>query len=358
MESDVLDAPLVRIRVDRDQLRGVLRLEHEPAALRQKQPHRMPLTRASHAGKFLGLKHDHLRRRRSRRMAHDPRESGHLPQKNPEVVAICAFRAAAETLGEKHYAEQHVKILFGLATKAGLSLNQGEYKFSYDKASRVTSYQITLPVKGSYQAIWQFALTALRELPFAALDDIGFRRENIGDTQLEARPEGRRRAGAAMTPRHMLMAAALAAAAGLPKRWSAAHWGLQPAMSLNAQIIAVQQLQAGDSVGYGSSFVADGPMRIGVVACGYADGYPRICPTGTPVLVDGVRGRTVGRVSMDMLTVDLSPFPDAGVGSTVTLWGQAANGGVLSIDEVAQAAGTVGYELMCALAQRVPVAVD
>jgi alanine racemase len=141
-----------------------------------------------------------------------------------------------------------------------------------------------------------------------------------------------------------------------PER-SAAQWGLQPAMSLNAQIIAVQQLQAGDSVGYGSSFVAEQAQRIGVVACGYADGYPRICPTGTPVLVDGARGRTVGRVSMDMLTVDLRPFPDAGVGSTVTLWGQAANGAVLGIDEVAQAAGTVGYELMCALAQRVPVMV-
>jgi alanine racemase len=139
---------------------------------------------------------------------------------------------------------------------------------------------------------------------------------------------------------------------------SASHWGLQPAMSLNAQIIAVQPLQAGDSVGYGSSFVADRPMRIGVVACGYADGYPRICPTGTPVLIDGVRGRTVGRVSMDMITVDLSDLPQAGVGSSVTLWGQAATGAVLGIDEVAQAAGTVGYELMCALAQRVTVVVQ
>ena len=138
---------------------------------------------------------------------------------------------------------------------------------------------------------------------------------------------------------------------------SAAHWGLQPAMSLHAQIIAVQHLKAGESVGYGSSFVADRPMRMGVVACGYADGYPRSCHTGTPVLVDGARGRTVGRVSMDMLTVDLSSFPDADVGSTVTLWGQSTQGAVLSIDEVAQAAGTVGYELMCALAARVPVVV-
>ena len=100
-------------------------------------------------------------------------------------------------------------------------------------------------------------------------------------------------------------------------------------------------------------------MRIGVVACGYADGYPRVCPAGTPVLVDGVRTRTVGRVSMDMITVDLEPVIAAGapaaVGSEVTLWGRASGGAVLAIDEVAQAAGTVGYELMCALAQRVPV---
>ncbi len=136
---------------------------------------------------------------------------------------------------------------------------------------------------------------------------------------------------------------------------SAAHWGLQPTMSLNAKIIALQHLVAGDSVGYGSSFTADKPMRIGIVACGYADGYPRICPTGTPVLVDGVRGRTLGRVSMDMLCVDLTDLPQAHESSEVTLWGQAANGAVLSIDEVAQCAQTVGYELMCGLAPRVPV---
>ena len=139
---------------------------------------------------------------------------------------------------------------------------------------------------------------------------------------------------------------------------SAADWQLQPAMTLAAGIIAVQHLQPGDSVGYGSSFIAERPMRIGIVACGYADGYPRICPTGTPVLVDGVRTRTLGRVSMDMLAVDLSELPQAGFGSTATLWGRAGNGAWLSIDEVAAQAGTVGYELMCALAPRVPVQAD
>ena len=139
----------------------------------------------------------------------------------------------------------------------------------------------------------------------------------------------------------------------------AGRWDLRPAMSLRARVIATQSIAPGATVGYGSTFVADRPMRIAVVACGYADGYPRHAPTGTPVLVEGQRSRLVGRVSMDMLTIDLSDLPAAGMGSEVTLWGQAAAGAVLPIDEVAAAAGTVGYELMCALARRVPVqAVD
>ena len=133
----------------------------------------------------------------------------------------------------------------------------------------------------------------------------------------------------------------------------ATHWGLQAAMSLRSRLIATQSLQAGDTVGYGSTFTANVPMQVGVVACGYADGYPRHCATGTPVLVNGVRTRTLGRVSMDMLVVDLTPCPQAGLGSEVTLWGQASTGQVLPIDEVAQAAGTVGYELMCAVSPRV-----
>lgn len=141
-----------------------------------------------------------------------------------------------------------------------------------------------------------------------------------------------------------------------------AHWDLQPTMTLQAKIIATQDLQKGDSVGYGSAYVAERDMRIGIVACGYADGYPRIAAgtnaQGTPVLIDGQRSRTVGRVSMDMITVDLADMPQAGIGAEVTLWGKAANGAVLSIDEVAIQAQTVGYELMCALAARVPVVVD
>ena len=134
-----------------------------------------------------------------------------------------------------------------------------------------------------------------------------------------------------------------------------AQWDLQPTLTLRSRLIGTQALQVGDTVGYGSSFTAEGSLRIGIVACGYADGYPRHCATGTPVLVDGVRTRTLGRVSMDMLAVDLTPVPGAGIGSEVTLWGRGPRGSMLPIDEVAQAAGTIGYELMCALAARVPV---
>lgn len=131
---------------------------------------------------------------------------------------------------------------------------------------------------------------------------------------------------------------------------SAVQIGLKPAMTLRSNIIAIQNLRPGDSVGYGATFRAERPMRIGIVACGYADGYPRHAPSGTPVLVEGVRTRTVGRVSMDMLAADITDIPKADLMSPVTLWGEG-----LSVDEVAAAAETVGYELLCALAPRVPI---
>ena len=137
---------------------------------------------------------------------------------------------------------------------------------------------------------------------------------------------------------------------------TAESFGLQPVMTLTSEIITVQHLKRGDRVGYGGLFTAKDDMRIGVIACGYADGYPRHAPggteCGTPVLVDGKRTRTVGRVSMDMMCADLTALPESGVGSRVTLWGEG-----LSADEVAGVAGTVSYELLCALTPRVAVQV-
>jgi alanine racemase len=133
---------------------------------------------------------------------------------------------------------------------------------------------------------------------------------------------------------------------------SAETLGLVPVMTLRSELIAVQELAAGDAVGYGASYVAPGTVRIGVVACGYADGYPRHAPNGTPVLVCGRKVPVAGRVSMDMITVDLTEVPEACVGSPVVLWGEG-----LPVDDVAGAASTVGYELLCAVAPRVPFAV-
>ena len=131
---------------------------------------------------------------------------------------------------------------------------------------------------------------------------------------------------------------------------SAEAMGVRPAMTLSSRLIAIQDLAPGEAVGYGQTFRSRDRMRVGVVACGYADGYPRHAPSGTPVMVDGVITATVGRVSMDMIAVDLTRIPQARIGSPVVLWGEG-----VPIDDVANAAGTVGYELMCALAARVPV---
>jgi alanine racemase len=117
---------------------------------------------------------------------------------------------------------------------------------------------------------------------------------------------------------------------------------LRPVMQLTSAVISVRTLAAGDAVGYGGIFVAERPARVGVVACGYADGYPRVAPTGTPVAVDGKLTRLIGRVSMDMLMVDLTDMPDADLGSRVELWGDQ-----VAVSAVAAHAGTLAYELLC-----------
>ncbi len=118
--------------------------------------------------------------------------------------------------------------------------------------------------------------------------------------------------------------------------------GLQPVMTLGSAIMAVRTLAPGEAVGYGARFVTSRPTRVGVVAMGYADGYPRTVPDGTPVAVDGRITRLIGRVSMDMLTVDLTDLPEAGVGTPVELWGRT-----IPVNAIAHGAGTIAYELLC-----------
>ena len=129
--------------------------------------------------------------------------------------------------------------------------------------------------------------------------------------------------------------------------------GIIPAQTFRARIIAVQQVMPGEAVGYGSRWTAQRPSRIGIVACGYADGYPRSMPSGSPVWVEGRRVPTAGTVSMDMMAIDITDAPEAGEGSWVELWGRN-----LPVNEVAACAGTIGYELICSLLPRVPVRVE
>jgi len=139
---------------------------------------------------------------------------------------------------------------------------------------------------------------------------------------------------------------------------AAATYGLMPAMQFTSEIIGVQEVKAGETVGYGNRFTATRSTRIGIVACGYADGYPRHAglvsgqSSGAPIAVAGQLTNTLGRVSMDMLFCDLTDIPNANIGSPVELWGKQ-----VPVDAVAAASDTVGYELLCAVAPRVPMKV-
>ena len=184
-------------------------------------------------------------------------------------------------------------------------------------------------------------LNAVQLAVFGGLDDLSFARRSLANSAaILTRPEAHRDW---LRPGIMLYGAS--PFADRP----AAQLGLKPAMTLSGSLIAVREVPAGESVGYGASWVAERPTRIGTISCGYADGYPRCAPAGTPVLVGGRRVPLVGRVSMDMLTVDLSAVPEAQVGTPVELWGAQ-----LPVDEVAAACGTIGYELLSKVTARVP----
>lgn len=131
-------------------------------------------------------------------------------------------------------------------------------------------------------------------------------------------------------------------------RRSAQSLGLKPVMTLKSQIIAIQHVEKGAQVGYGGNFTAPESMPIGIVACGYADGYPRIAQNA-PVLVNGVKTKTIGKVAMDMLCVDLRPIQNATIGAEVELFGEN-----ISADCLAESAQTIAYEIFCAIAARVP----
>lgn len=130
---------------------------------------------------------------------------------------------------------------------------------------------------------------------------------------------------------------------------SSEELGIEPVMTLETEIIAIQNLQVGEASGYGSKFIAERPTRLAVIACGYADGYPRRPNPDREVLLHGKKAPVVGNVSMDMMTVDVTDVPEANLGSKVTLWGKG-----LPVNDVAKGFGTIGYELLCDVNRRVP----
>jgi alanine racemase len=127
-----------------------------------------------------------------------------------------------------------------------------------------------------------------------------------------------------------------------------ADFGLRPVMKLSTRLIAINRIAKGERVGYSATWECPEDMDVGVAAIGYGDGYPRSAPSGTPVLVNGVRTQLIGRVSMDLMTIDLRALPNAKVGDDVTLWGPD-----LPVEEIARAAGTISYELTCSITRRV-----
>jgi alanine racemase len=129
---------------------------------------------------------------------------------------------------------------------------------------------------------------------------------------------------------------------------SGADFGFRPAMTLSTRLVAINQLSKGERVGYNGTYECPEDMAIGVAAIGYGDGYPRSAAVGTPVLVNGRRAPLVGRVSMDLITIDLRGIPDARTGDRVTLWGEG-----LPVETVAAAAGTLSYDLTCGMTRRV-----
>lgn len=232
-----------------------------------------------------------------------------------------------------------------------LKLDSGMHRLGFDLASLRAAHA---RLHGTAQVaelnlFSHFACADLPEHPlnrqqlaaFAALDDLPFAQRSLANSAAIFTCAAAHRDW--LRPGIMLYGASPFA------ERPAASLGLQPVMRLQGALIGVREVAAGESVGYGAGWVAAQPTRIGTLSCGYADGYPRSAPPGTPVLVAGRRVPLVGRVSMDMLTVDLSAVPEAQVGTPVELWGAA-----LPVDEVASACGTIGYELLSKLAARVP----
>ena len=239
----------------------------------------------------------------------------------------------------------YLKLNTGM-NRLGVPLDQARHAYerlqSLPQVAEVTVMTHFADADNARGSAWQ-----LERLQAAWPEAFGLRTSFANSAALLTGPADRRCLGDVVRPGIMLYGASPWGAS--VKEKTASALGLQPVMTLRSELIAIQDVRPGERVGYGGTFTADRAMRIGVVACGYADGYPRHATNQTPILVAGQRTQLTGRVSMDRLCCDVTDIAAAQIGSPVTLWGQG-----LSADEVADSAGTIAYELFCALGTRVP----
>ncbi|MGA1376290.1 MAG: alanine racemase [Steroidobacteraceae bacterium] len=232
-----------------------------------------------------------------------------------------------------------------------LKLDTGMHRLGFQAGEVVSAAARlrALPKVGELRVMTHFSSADERDAPETRVQLQRFESARLGLGSIEAGLANSAAVLSIPASHHEWVRAGIALYGGSPLQGRTAEsLGLKPVMTLSTEVIALRSIKSGDAVGYGATWRASRPSRIATLAAGYADGIPRHLPSGTPVLVAGRRAPLVGRVSMDMITVDVTDLPEVSVGSPAVLWGEG-----LPVDEIASAAGTISYELLCGVTRRV-----
>jgi alanine racemase len=232
-----------------------------------------------------------------------------------------------------------------------LKLDTGMHRlgFQADEAVSAAARLRALPTVGELRVMTHFSSADERDAPETRVQLQRFESVRLGLGSIEAGLANSAAVLSIPASHREWVRAGIALYGGSPLQGRTAEsLGLKPVMTLSTEVIALRSIKSGDAVGYGATWRASRPSRIATLAAGYADGIPRHLPSGTPVLVAGRRAPLVGRVSMDMITVDVTDLPEVSVGSMAVLWGEG-----MPVDEIASAAGTISYELLCGVTRRV-----
>ncbi|MFZ9667964.1 MAG: alanine racemase [Steroidobacteraceae bacterium] len=232
-----------------------------------------------------------------------------------------------------------------------LKLDTGMHRLGFQagEAASAAARLRALPTVGELRVMTHFSSADERDAPETRVQLQRFESARLGLGSIEAGLANSAAVLSIPASHREWVRAGIALYGGSPLQGRTAEsLGLKPVMTLSTEVIALRSIKSGDAVGYGATWRASRPSRIATLAAGYADGIPRHLPSGTPVLVAGRRAPLVGRVSMDMITVDVTDLPEVSVGSPAVLWGEG-----LPVDEIASAAGTISYELLCGVTRRV-----